>query len=45
MAVVPVIGLAAAVLYVVAARTYVADLKSVSALAPKVDSGLEPQAA
>ena len=45
MTVVPVIGLAAAVLYVVAARTYVADLKSVSAFTPTVDAGLKPQAA
>jgi len=45
MSVVPLFGLAAAVLYVVAARTYPADLKHIERAVPAVDGALTPQAA
>jgi len=45
MSVVPLFGLLAAAFYVVAARTYVADLKSVAHLAPALRVEPSPQAA
>ena len=45
MSVVPLAGLGAAVLLVVAARTYQADLKSAAAAAPPAPARLEPQPA
>jgi len=45
MGVVPLFGLLAAAFYVVAARTYVADLKSVAHLAPALRVEPNPQAA
>jgi MFS transporter, Spinster family, sphingosine-1-phosphate transporter len=45
MTVVPVVGLAAAVLYVIAARTYEADRRSVAVAEPTSSNGLEPQPA
>jgi len=45
MAVVPLFGLAAAALYLVAARTYVSDLKNVEATEPAVGTELSPQPA
>jgi predicted MFS family arabinose efflux permease len=45
MAVVPVLGLAAAILYLIAARTYESDRRSVSATEPVLASELNPQPA
>jgi predicted MFS family arabinose efflux permease len=45
MTVVPVLGLGAAVLYVIAARTYVADRSNITAAEPVVADALKPQPA
>jgi len=45
MSVVPLFGLLAAALYMVAARTYVKDLKSVERIVPALESDLKPQVA
>ena len=45
MSIVPLGGLAGAVLLLVAARTYEKDLKAVQSTAPAVDTGLAPQPA
>ena len=45
MSVVPLFGLLAAAMYMVAARTYVADLKNVERVEPAFEAGLKPQAA
>jgi len=45
MAVVPLFGLLAAALYMVAARTYVADLKRLEQIEPAVETELKPQVA
>jgi MFS family permease len=45
MSVVPVSCFLAVVMYMLAARTYEADMKNVEAAAPVGDGGLEPQAA
>jgi MFS transporter, Spinster family, sphingosine-1-phosphate transporter len=45
MSVVPLFGLLAAALYMVAARTYLADLKSVECVVPTVEIELKPQVA
>jgi MFS family permease len=45
LSVVPLCGLFAAALLVIAARTYEADLKSVPGMPPVIDKGLEPQPA
>jgi MFS family permease len=45
MSVVPLFGLLAAALYMVAARTYVADLKRLERIEPAVETELKPQVA
>ena len=45
MSVVPLFGLLAAAMYVIASRTYVADLKSVERVVPALEIELKPQAA
>jgi MFS family permease len=45
MTVVPLFGLLAAAMYMLAARTYVADLKSVERVEPALERELKPQAA
>jgi MFS family permease len=45
MSVVPLFGLLAAALYMVAARTYMKDLKSVESVVPSLEGELKPQAA
>jgi hypothetical protein len=45
MTVLPVLGLVAAVLYMIAGRTYEADRRNVTAAEPVVADGLEPQPA
>jgi len=45
MTVVPLFGLLAAALYMVAARTYLSDLKSVERAVPTVEIELKPQVA
>ena len=45
MAVVPLFCLLAAAMYVVAARTYVADLKRLERLEPALETELKPQVA
>ena len=45
MTVVPLFGLLAAALYMVAARTYVTDLKNVERIVPALDIELKPQVA
>jgi hypothetical protein len=43
--VIPAIGLAAAALYLVAARTYLRDLASAGSAEPALDGALKPQPA
>jgi len=45
MSVVPLFGLLAAALYMIAARTYVADLKRLERIEPAVETELKPQVA
>lgn len=45
MSVVPLFGLLAAAMYVIASRTYVADLKSVECVVPALEIELKPQVA
>ena len=45
MTVVPLFGLLAAAMYMIAARTYVADLKNVERVEPALERELQPQVA